>query len=39
VKTASGSVAVQIVWSRSIEDIGSAHDDAEHEALNAAERQ
>ena len=38
VKTASGATAVQIVWSsrrgsRSIEHLGSAHDDAEVEAL------
>jgi hypothetical protein len=44
VKTASGAVAVQIVWSsrrgsRNIEHIGSAHDDAELEALKAAARQ
>ena len=41
VKTASGATAVQIVWStkrgsRSIEHIGSAHDDAELAALKAA---
>lgn len=41
VKTASGAIAVQIVWSsrrgaRSIEHIGSAHDDAELAALKAA---
>lgn len=41
VKTASGALAVQIVWSarrgsRQIEHLGSAHDDAELEALNAA---
>jgi hypothetical protein len=41
VKTASGATAVQIVWSsrrgsRNIEHIGSAHDDAELEALKAA---
>lgn len=41
VKTASGAVAVQIVWSsrrgaRSIEHIGSAHDDTELAALKAA---
>jgi hypothetical protein len=40
VKTKSGATAVQIVWSsrlgaRSIEHIGSAHDDAELEALKA----
>jgi hypothetical protein len=44
VKTASGAVAVQIVWStrrgsRRIEHLGSAHDDAEVEALKAAARQ
>jgi DDE family transposase len=44
VKTASGAVAVQIVWSsrrgsRSIEHLGSAHDDQELEALRAAARQ
>jgi hypothetical protein len=44
VKTASGAVAVQIVWSsrrgsRSIEHLGSAHDDAELEALKAAARE
>ena len=44
VKTASGASAVQIVWSsrrgsREIEHIGSAHDDAELEALKAAARQ
>lgn len=43
-KTASGAAAVQIVWSsrrgaRNIEHIGSAHDDAELEALKAAARQ
>jgi hypothetical protein len=41
VKTASGATAVQIVWStrrgaRDIEHVGSAHDDAELEALRAA---
>ena len=41
VKTASGAIAVQIVWSsrrgsRSIEHLGSAHDDVESEALKAA---
>ena len=41
VKTASGATAVQIVWSsrrgsRSIEHLGSAHDDAQLEALKAA---
>jgi len=44
VKTASGAIAVQIVWSsrrgsRSIEHLGSAHDDGELEALRAAARQ
>jgi Transposase DDE domain len=44
VKTASGANAVQVVWSsrrgsRNIEHIGSAHDDAELEALKAAARQ
>jgi hypothetical protein len=44
VKTASGAVAVQIVWStrrgaRQIELLGSAHDDAEVAALKAAARQ
>jgi Transposase DDE domain len=44
VKTASGATAVQIVWSsrrgsREIEHIGSAHDEAELEALKAAARQ
>jgi len=44
VKTAPGATAVQIVWSsrrgsRRIEHIGSAHDDAELEALKAAARQ
>jgi hypothetical protein len=44
VKTASGARAVQIVYSsrrgsRDIEHIGSAHDDAELEALKAAARQ
>jgi hypothetical protein len=44
VKTASGATAVQVVWSsrrgsRQIEHIGSAHDDAETEALKAAARQ
>jgi hypothetical protein len=39
-----GAIAVQIVWSsrhgsRNIEHIGSAHDDAEIEALKAAARQ
>jgi hypothetical protein len=41
VKTKSGATAVQVVWSsrrgsRSIEHIGSAHDEAELEALRAA---
>jgi hypothetical protein len=41
VKTASGAVAVQIVWSsrrgsRSIEHLGSAHDEAQLEALKMA---
>ena len=41
VKTKSGATAVQIVWSsrrgaRNIEHIGSAHDEAELEALKAA---
>ena len=41
VKTKSGATAVQVVWSsrrgsREIEHIGSAHDDAELEALKAA---
>jgi hypothetical protein len=44
VKTASGAIAVQIVWStrrgsRQIEHLGSAHDEAEVEALKAAARQ
>src|ERR1700758_4856232 len=44
VKTKSGASAVQVVWSsrrgsRNIEHIGSAHDDAELEALKAAARQ
>lgn len=44
VKTKSGATAVQIVWSnrrgsRDIEHIGSAHDDAELEALLAAAEQ
>lgn len=44
VKTSSGATAVQIVWStrrgsRQIEHLGSAHDDAEVEALKAAARQ
>jgi hypothetical protein len=41
VQTKSGSTAVRVVWSsrrgsREIEHIGSAHDDAELEALKAA---
>src|SRR5215470_418865 len=44
VKTASGATAVQVVWSsrrgsREIEHLGSAHDDAELEALKAAAQQ
>ena len=44
VKTTSGATAVQIVWSsrrgsREIEHLGSAHDEAELEALKAAARQ
>jgi Transposase DDE domain len=44
VKTASGAIAVQIVYSsrrgsRSIEHLGSAHDDGELEALRTAARQ
>jgi Transposase DDE domain len=44
VKTASGATAVQVVYSsrrgsRDIEHIGSAHDEAELEALKAAARQ
>jgi hypothetical protein len=44
VKTSSGATAVQIVWStrrgsRSIEHLGSAHDEAEVGALKAAARQ
>ena len=44
VKTASGAVAVQIVWSsrrgaRTIEHLGSGHDDGDVEALKAAARQ
>ena len=43
-KTASGAIAVQIVYSswrgsRSIEHLGSAHDEGELEALKAAARQ
>jgi hypothetical protein len=44
VKTASGATAVQVVWSsrrgsRNIEHLGSAHDEAELEALKAAARE
>jgi Transposase DDE domain len=44
VKTASGAIAVQIVWSsrrgsRSIEHVGSAHNDVQVEALKAAAQQ
>jgi Transposase DDE domain len=44
VKTATGAIAVQIVWStrrgsRKIEHLGSAHDDGEIEALKAAAHQ
>jgi hypothetical protein len=44
VKTTSGATAVQVVWSsrrgsREIEHLGSAHDEAELEALKAAARQ
>jgi hypothetical protein len=44
VKTRSGAIAVQIVWSsrrgsRSIEHVGSAHDESELEALKVAARQ
>jgi hypothetical protein len=44
VRTSSGAVAVQIVYSshrgsRQIEHIGSAHDDAEVEVLKAVARQ
>ena len=44
VKTSSGATAVQVVWSwrkgsRSIEHLGSAHDEAELEALKAAAAQ
>ena len=44
VKTASGAIAVQVVWSsrrgsRKIEHLGSAHDEAELEMLKAAGRQ
>jgi hypothetical protein len=43
-KTTSGATAVQVVWSsrrgsREIEHLGSAHDEAELEALKAAARQ
>jgi hypothetical protein len=44
VKTTSGATAVQVVWSsrrgsREIEHMGSAHDEAELEALKAAAQQ
>jgi hypothetical protein len=44
VKTTSGATAVQVIWSsrrgsRKIEHVGSAHDDAELEALKAAAQQ
>ena len=44
VKTSSGATAVQVVWSsrrgsRSIQHLGSAHDESELEALKAAARQ
>jgi len=44
VKTTSGATAVQVVWSsrrgsRKIEHFGSAHDEAELEALKAAAQQ
>jgi hypothetical protein len=44
VKTTSGAIAVQVVWSsrrglREIEHLGSAHDEAELEALKAAAQQ
>src|SRR5436305_5789617 len=44
VKTSSGAIAVQVVWSsrrgsRQIEHLGSAHDEVELEALKAAARQ
>jgi Transposase DDE domain len=44
VKTTSGATAVQVVWSsrrgsRQIEHLGSAHDEAQLEALKAAARQ
>lgn len=43
-KTTSGATAVQVVWSsrrgsREIEHLGSAHDEAELEALKAAAQQ
>jgi hypothetical protein len=43
VKTASGAVAVQVVWSsrrgsRNIEHVGSTHDEAEVQVLKAAAR-
>jgi hypothetical protein len=43
-KTTSGATAVQVVWSsrrgsREIEHLGSAHDDAELEALMAVAQQ
>src|SRR5579862_9857501 len=44
VRTTSGATAVQVVWSsrrgsREIEHLGSAHDEAELEALKAAAQQ
>ena len=42
VKTTSGTTAMQVVWSsrsREIEHLGSAHDEAELEALKAAAQQ
>jgi hypothetical protein len=44
VKTKSGATAVQVVWSsqrgsRQIEHFGSAHDEAELDALKAGARQ
>jgi hypothetical protein len=44
VKTTSGAIAIQVVWSsrrgsREIEHIGSAHGDAELEALKAVAQQ
>ena len=44
VKTSSGALAVQVVWSsrrgsREVEHLGSAHDEAELEALKAAAQQ